>query len=214
MYEYIDKTNKITDEDIISDLLYVKNDVLKKDTIKSREYFTYGKFKKSAIRNHFGTWNELLDRLNIPRVKTVEHLSKEEIFCLIRDLWDELQRQPNLRDFENRTKHTKKIIVSKSGKWSNCLQEFVKWANNENFTVTMGCEPIKHKTKRDPSVSLRYEVFTRDNYRCVICGRSTSDGIKLHIDHIKPYSLGGETVLENLRTLCDDCNLGKSNEEG
>ncbi len=34
-----------------------------------------------------------------------------------------------------------------------------------------------------------------------------------HIDHIKPWSKGGETVLENLQTLCATCNLGKSNIE-
>jgi 5-methylcytosine-specific restriction endonuclease McrA len=33
----------------------------------------------------------------------------------------------------------------------------------------------------------------------------------LHVDHIKPWSLGGLTVDENLQTLCEPCNLGKSN---
>ena len=41
--------------------------------------------------------------------------------------------------------------------------------------------------------------------------RAKGDNIELHIDHIIPWSKGGETVLENLQTLCSDCNLGKSN---
>jgi 5-methylcytosine-specific restriction endonuclease McrA len=57
---------------------------------------------------------------------------------------------------------------------------------------------------------LRYQVLKRDHYRCVICGRSAKDGVKLHVDHIKPVSRGGKTILSNLRTLCSDCNLGKS----
>lgn len=57
---------------------------------------------------------------------------------------------------------------------------------------------------------LRYQVLKRDHYRCVICGRSAKDGVKLHVDHIKPVSRGGKTTLSNLRTLCSDCNLGKS----
>ena len=57
---------------------------------------------------------------------------------------------------------------------------------------------------------LRYQVLKRDHYRCVICGRSAKDGVKLHVDHIKPVAQGGKTVLNNLRTLCADCNLGKS----
>ena len=57
---------------------------------------------------------------------------------------------------------------------------------------------------------LRYQVLKRDHYCCVICGRSAKDGVKLHVDHIKPVAQGGKTVLNNLRTLCADCNLGKS----
>lgn len=60
--------------------------------------------------------------------------------------------------------------------------------------------------------SLRYDVFKRDGFRCTICGRTKDDGIKLHVDHIKPVSKGGKTVISNLRTLCDLCNQGKSDK--
>ena len=62
------------------------------------------------------------------------------------------------------------------------------------------------------SRQLRYDIMKRDNFRCVLCGRSQEDGIKLHVDHIKPVKLGGLTIPSNLRTLCDDCNLGKSDK--
>lgn len=58
--------------------------------------------------------------------------------------------------------------------------------------------------------SLRYDVMKRDGFRCQICGATQADGVKLHVDHIKPVSKGGKTVMSNLRTLCDRCNLGKS----
>jgi 5-methylcytosine-specific restriction endonuclease McrA len=32
----------------------------------------------------------------------------------------------------------------------------------------------------------------------------------LVIDHKVPWSLGGETVMENLQALCTQCNGGKS----
>ena len=56
---------------------------------------------------------------------------------------------------------------------------------------------------------LRYQVLNRDCHRCVICGASAKDGVKLHVDHIIPVSKGGKTELSNLRTLCERCNLGK-----
>ena len=64
---------------------------------------------------------------------------------------------------------------------------------------------------------MRYVIMKRDGFRCTICGRTAEDGIKLHVDHIRPVSKGGKTVPENLRTLCEDCNLGKRDiydEEG
>lgn len=60
--------------------------------------------------------------------------------------------------------------------------------------------------------SLRYDIMKRDGFRCVLCGRSARDGVKLHVDHIKPVSKGGKTIPDNLRTLCDTCNFGKSDK--
>ncbi len=59
------------------------------------------------------------------------------------------------------------------------------------------------------SPKLQYQIFKRDDFRCVICGRSAKDGVQLHVDHIKPVSKGGRSEISNLRTLCDRCNLGK-----
>lgn len=56
--------------------------------------------------------------------------------------------------------------------------------------------------------SLRFRVFQRDGYTCQYCGRSAPD-VELHADHIVPRSKGGPDTLENLRTACRDCNLGK-----
>ena len=71
---------------------------------------------------------------------------------------------------------------------------------------------IQNKSKRNIPLGLRYKVLRIDNFQCVVCGRKTDDGIKLHIDHKVPYSLGGLTEVNNLQTLCDQCNIGKSNK--
>lgn len=68
-----------------------------------------------------------------------------------------------------------------------------------------------HKTRREVSLTMRFQVMKRDNFRCCICGASPAKdpSIELHIDHIIPWSKGGETELDNLQTLCSKCNLGK-----
>ena len=54
---------------------------------------------------------------------------------------------------------------------------------------------------------MRYDVL-----RETASGALSVDGVKLHVDHIKPVSRGGKSVLNNLQTICEDCNCGKGNK--
>ena len=72
-------------------------------------------------------------------------------------------------------------------------------------------KPTKRQRRRTGVPrGLRKEVFKRDNYTCVECGARKSDGATLHVDHKIPVSKGGTDELDNLQTLCSDCNLNKS----
>ena len=82
----------------------------------------------------------------------------------------------------------------------------VEMKKEENFKAS------KSYQRRMMTDSLRYDILKRDGFKCVLCGRAASDGVQLHVDHIKPVSKGGKTVSNNLRTLCDQCNLGKSDK--
>jgi hypothetical protein len=64
--------------------------------------------------------------------------------------------------------------------------------------------------RRRPAIpaALRFQVLRRDGFQCTYCGRRPPE-VVLHVDHIRPWKAGGPTVLENLRTACVDCNLGK-----
>jgi 5-methylcytosine-specific restriction endonuclease McrA len=53
------------------------------------------------------------------------------------------------------------------------------------------------------------KVVRRDGQMCQLCGCNVKDD-KLHLDHIIPISRGGTSSTENLRVLCADCNLKKS----
>ena len=71
----------------------------------------------------------------------------------------------------------------------------------------------EQKGKRNIPLALRYKVLKKDNCKCVACGASSKDSnVVLHIDHKIPFSLGGLTTLENLQTLCQECNISKSNK--
>jgi hypothetical protein len=59
---------------------------------------------------------------------------------------------------------------------------------------------------------IRWQVFERDGFKCVACGKSAADGAILHVDHIIPRSKGGKDEMDNYQTLCQTCNIGKSNK--
>ena len=62
---------------------------------------------------------------------------------------------------------------------------------------------------KDPiSDSLYFKVMKEGKQRCALCG-ATRDKRMLHVDHIIPRSIGGNTEYENLQVLCIKCNLAK-----
>ncbi|MEM2455609.1 MAG: HNH endonuclease, partial [Candidatus Bathyarchaeia archaeon] len=69
----------------------------------------------------------------------------------------------------------------------------------------------QRRTKKRKALSkkLRYLIMERDGFKCCICGRTAKE-TKLEVDHKIPVSKGGTDSLDNLWTLCIDCNRGKS----
>jgi hypothetical protein len=55
---------------------------------------------------------------------------------------------------------------------------------------------------------LRAAVIARDEYVCGLCYYEVAPD-DLHLDHIKPWSKGGEHTLENLQVTHSWCNLAK-----
>ena len=79
--------------------------------------------------------------------------------------------------------------------------------SNKNETI------FKHQTPRNINTRLRFKVLQRDHFKCCACGTSPAKNpaVELQVDHIVAWANGGETVLDNLQTLCSVCNNGKSN---
>lgn len=70
-------------------------------------------------------------------------------------------------------------------------------------------KPIKSdQLRKGISLKNRYLVLKRDNFKCVMCGKTAKEDI-LIIDHIKPVTDGGKNDIDNLQVLCRECNHGK-----
>ena len=56
----------------------------------------------------------------------------------------------------------------------------------------------------------RFEILTRDGYRCRYCGDTAQDGAKLKVARILPSTLGGLDDPDNLVSVCSRCEVGRS----
>jgi hypothetical protein len=70
-------------------------------------------------------------------------------------------------------------------------------------------EESRRLRRRTIRRSVRTLVLDRDSHTCQRCGR-TAPEVKLEVDHIVPVAEGGTDALDNLQTLCRECNGGKS----
>lgn len=211
-------------DDVIKDINRVCTE-LKKDTLTAREYNIYGRYNSSTLMNNLDmSWNQIL---NMSKVKITLNRSfaNEDLFSEIERIWIMLGRQPTTTDINKGiSKYSLNTYARRFGGWRKSLQAFIKYINEEKSEKTKKQSKVRveinkqkktifcHRTSRDINLRLRFKVLQRDHFKCCICGASPSKdpSVVLHIDHKKPWSKGGETVLDNLQTLCKKCNLGKS----
>lgn len=107
-------------------------------------------------------------------------------------------------------------IQGNKGYQLSCLPRFDdsfhwRWDSSEFVRKTLRPNRRGVAGSRAIPLGLRFQILERDKGRCLQCGRGSADGVCLHVDHVIPYSCGGLTVLNNLQTLCQECNLGKGN---
>ena len=220
-----------TKKQLVDDLRRVANE-LGKDHVSISEYRSRGKWSERPYYKNFGGWAEALAAAELqehPQFK--RRLSDDEYFENLEHMWRALGRQPRYGEVVKPfSKISAGAYEGRFGSWRSALEAFVQFVEKpaeseevadlpqslgEPSSVIDKPSPIsipRRRTPRTPSLRLRVLVMRRDNFRCCQCGGSPalSPGLVLHIDHIRAWAKGGETVLDNLQTLCADCNFGKS----
>lgn len=216
-----------SDEDVVTDLKRVVG-IMGTETLTAKEYNIHGRYYSTTLIRRYGTWNNILELAGM-RANLNRNFSDEQLFEEIERIWISLGRQPTTTDIKKGiSKYSLNSYSRRFGGWRNALQAFVDYINSEEkqeelpnpaeyksiSTLSANKEicDIHHKTSRDINLRLRFKVFQRDNFKCCVCGASPAKDptIELHVDHILPWSKGGETEIDNLQTLCSKCNLGKS----
>lgn len=207
----------VPDEELLQDLGAVDAKFkMQGKKLTFRSYGTLGKYSASTISVRFGSWNDALRKAGIDPGQE-KNVTIEALFDNLKRVWIAKGRQPVYRDLSAApSQYTASIYNDRFGGWRKALEEFVASVEQEQNDLFIEEVEVKKsrgtkRTKRDPSLKLKYFVMKRDRFSCVACGRSpaTTLGLVLEIDHHLAWSNGGETIAENLRTLCFGCNRGK-----
>lgn len=229
---------RIKNEDYYADLQRIAKQ-LNKDTVLYEEYRQYGKYSIWHVFSRFKTWDKALLAAGLqPTGLARSRIDEQTLFDELERIWTKLGRQPTSTDITkgNISKYSLDTYKRRFGGWRKALEAFVEYINlvsseeideeeikenkindQDNISKTVNVEkPLQkngHRTSRNINARMRFKVLERDNFKCCACGASPAKdpSVELHVDHIIPWSKGGETVLDNLQTLCANCNLGKSN---
>ncbi len=208
------------DDELLSDLKTTATK-LGQQFVTRAQQDQFGKFDSSNMSRRLGGWAKAHERagLRLARHQKSLKASENELLQNLEEVWTRLGRQPNSQDmFAPISRFGVSAYKRHFGSWMKALEKFVSIANFEGALTNGSDEETvvsgsKRRTKREVNWKTRFLVMRRDNFKCKSCGRSpaTDAGTILNVDHIKAWANGGETVLDNLQTLCAVCNLGKSN---
>jgi hypothetical protein len=182
--------------------------------------------QKTLVRR-WGSVQKAIKAAGLETSKVGSRYSDEECHQNLFNVWTHYGRAPQHREMSVAPSIIgPKAYVRRFGSWRKALALFVEWveassaeSDDRQSRTAADTEPTSapsvepRRGPRDISWGLRFKVMHRDRFKCVLCGDhpATNLNCKLHVDHIVPWSKGGATAIQNLRTLCEVCNVGRSN---
>ena len=213
-FEYKEVHHYIESEELLRDMTETVRR-LGKQALSIKDYDEHGEYNSTTVMSRFGTWNKALKLAGIGVCNG--HYCKEDLFSNLKEVWIKKGSQPVRADMNNRvwSSISSGAYIRAFGRWSEALRAFVEFVNSEQEQEVQASESrmsVPQRDKRDVNLRLRFLVMKRDNFKCCACGASpaTDPRVVLHVDHIVPWAKGGRTEMDNLQTLCANCNQGKS----
>jgi hypothetical protein len=193
-----------SDQSLLKDL---KNVAARLGTrrLSEADYSRFGKYAPVTICRRFSSWTAALARVNL-QPAFYKNAGATAVINDIRRVADKLKtNRLTLREYRAHGKYARRAICRLFGPWH--------LAATAAGQTTQWHHPLRpSQGPRTINLALRFKILTRDHFRCQSCGRSPATHPQLHleVDHITPWSRGGHTHPDNLQTLCNHCNRGKS----
>jgi hypothetical protein len=181
--------------------------------VRWREINLYGRLSYDVVLRRFGSLRKALQESGLEPGR-FNKTTDEELCSILIELWTQTLERYGHSPYKTELKafgYTVSVdtFTRRFGSWKKALLAAANsgvLGDEEPSKPTMSSEGPKAEGRKTLSVRKRFLVFKRDRYRCRICRRS---GVELEVDHILAVAQGGTDRLDNLQTLCFDCNRGK-----
>jgi hypothetical protein len=176
-----------------------------------------GRVSYALVNKRFGSLRQALQLAGLTPQRFM-NATDAELLELIVELWEQVLEK------EGRTPQRKDLsaykfpvsgdtIIRRFGTWKKALLKAYESVQEGPVEPEQPGQAIQSIVRvRNPlSLRKRFFVMKRDGFACVRCGAS-GPGIKLEVHHIIPFAQGGSDGLDNLQTLCFECNRGQRDD--
>lgn len=215
----IDFLESYDDEAIVAELKRIAA-LCCKNTVTKADIQAHGRLSYAVVNKRFGSLRKALEAAGLSPQRYMEATEEEMLTVLVnlRELTLEKEgRRPQRKDLKvYMFPISGDTYMRRFGSWKKALTKACNWVESvdaeepslETIADKVGAQRPPKKPER-LSLRKRFFVMKRDSFACVGCGAS-GPGVRLEVDHRVPRARGGTDALDNLQTLCFECNRGKS----
>lgn len=214
----IDFLEDYSQEALISELKRIQAIVGDRSITKS-DIDRHGKAVWATYFRKFGSFSKAILAAGLKPSRMPIHTENSEMISAVVGLWTKTLEKEGRRPMTSDLKkygipYSQDTYRRRFGSWKKVLIKAYNSVNSndnqhgEEISQVIQKPEFQQNIRQEISIRKRFIVFKRDQFTCVMCGRS-GVGIKLEVDHKLPVSKGGTNSTDNLQTLCFECNRGK-----
>jgi len=182
---------------------------LGKNTLTLQDIKVHGRISGPVVYARFGSLRHALLEAGLEPGKC--RFTNQELCFFLVQVWthtfQQYGRSPMRQDLRTfGCKVHPSTFAKRFGGWNRALLAAAEFMPADEAHAPPLATPRAAPPRKRLSLRKRFLVFKRDRYRCCMCKRA---GLELEVDHKVPYAQHGTDALDNLQTLCVECNRGK-----
>ncbi|HVU09328.1 MAG TPA: HNH endonuclease [Verrucomicrobiae bacterium] len=217
----IDFLESYDEKSILEELKRIAT-VTGKKTVTKKDIKEYGRVNFATVYRHFGCLRKALEKANLT-AGVFTKSTDAELLQIIVELWELTLEKEGRRPYKQDLKAygfpvSHDTVTRRFGSWKKALRAAYDSVNEDNvkseettieISTVIPEKKVASRIREPISLRKRFFVLKRDGFTCQICKKS-GVGVRLEVDHKTSVHDKGTNALDNLWTLCFECNRGKS----